>query len=392
MSVRQIAVVTVGRSDFGLYESVLEAIKSDSTLELRLMVSGAHFGREWGTTVQEIEAKGYAYERGLEMMLNAGSEQSVSKSLGVGVVSFAQAFATRKPDILVVLGDRMDMLSPVVAAIPYNIPIAHLYGGKVTEGAVDELVRHAITKMSHLHFASCEAYANRLLQMGEEPWRVFNFGMSGIDRIAKHRPVERKALCASLGLDPGKPFLLVTYHPVTLELQGRHTQIASVLGALRALDLPVVITYPNADPGNGDIIAAIETYAEANADSVRILRNAGSAIYLDLMKHAAAMVGNSSSGISEAPSFGLPVVNIGTRQAGFQRAANVIDIGYDERAIVGAIKKAIDPEFKEKLQGMKNPYGDGAAGVKIAEVLRTIAIDDRLLRKKFIDLPRSGSA
>lgn len=392
MSLRQIAVVSVGRSDFGLYESVLEAIDSDPALELRLMVTGAHFGREWGPTVREIEAKGIAYERGLEMMLNAGSEQSVSKSLGVGVLSFAQSFAARRPDILAVLGDRMEMLCPVVAAVPYNIPVAHFFGGKVTEGAVDELVRHAITKMSHLHFVSCEAYADRVLQMGEEAWRVFNFGMSGLDRIKKHRPAERRAVCARLGLDPERAFLLVTFHPVTLELQDRHTQIACLLAALESHDLQLVITYPNADPGNEDIVAAIEKYAERNANRVQLLRNAGSAHYMDLMTHAAAMVGNSSSGIAEASSFELPVVNIGSRQDGAVRARNIIDVGYESQAIARAIGRAIEPGFRAGLLGMQNPYGDGTAGARIVEVLRTVRLDDKLLRKKFVDLPRSGPA
>lgn len=384
---RSVAVITVARSDFGLYEPLLERIRNDPALELRLMVSGAHFDPKFGPTVREIEAKGYSFERGLEMHPAGDDPASVAASIGVGVQAFAQAFAARRPDLVLVLGDRIEMLCGAVAAIPFNIPLAHLYGGKVSEGAIDELTRHALTKMSHLHFVTSQAHANRVLQMGEEAWRVFNFGSPGLDRIHLYPRASRAEVCSELKLDPARPFLLVTFHPVTLEARDRHPQIEALLDALQRYDGQVVLTYPNADAGHADIIDAFEAFAAANTQRVKLLKNAGARRYFDLMANAAAMVGNSSSGIGEAPSFELPVVNIGTRQAGFGRAANVIDAGYQAAEIGAAIRRAVSPEFRAGLRGLKNPYGDGRSSERIVETLRSIALDDRLLRKKFVDLP-----
>lgn len=382
--------MTVARSDFGLYEPLLERIRDDAGLELRLMVSGAHFAEEFGPTVREIEAKGYAFERGLEMHADSDDPPHIAGSIGAGVQAFARAFGARRPDVVVVLGDRLEMLCGAVAAIPFNIPVAHLYGGKISEGAIDELTRHALTKMSHLHFVTSQAHATRVLQMGEEPWRVFNFGSPGLDRIHMYPRATRAEVGDELDLDPGLPFLLVTFHPVTLEAGDRHAQIMSLLDALQKCGQQIVLTYPNADAGHTDIINALEAFAKNNAQRVRLLKNAGSRFYFDLMATAAAMIGNSSSGIGEAPSFELPVVNIGTRQAGFGRAANVIDAGYESAAIGNAIKRATSPEFRAGLRGLVNPYGDGWSSERIAEVLRAIPLDDRLLRKKFIDLPTQG--
>lgn len=384
---RSIAAVTVARSDFGLYEPLLERIRADPALELRLMVSGAHFAPEFGPTVREIEAKGFAYEPGLHMRLDSDRPEAIGKSLGVGVGAFAQAFASARPDLLLVLGDRVEMLCAPVAALPFNLPVAHLYGGKVSEGAVDELVRHALTKMSHLHFVTSETHARRVRQMGEEPWRVFNFGSPGLDRLHTHPRASREDVCREFQLDPARPFLLVTFHPVTLEPAERGNQMAALLSALSGYDGQLVITYPNADAGHREIIAALEKFAAGRDRDVRLVRSAGARGYFDLMASAAAMVGNSSSGIGEAPSFELPVVNIGTRQAGFERAANVIDVPCSADAISDAIGKATAAAFRSGLRGMRNPYGDGHSGARIVDTLRTIPLDDRLLRKKFVDLP-----
>ncbi len=383
---RSIAVATVGRSDFGLYQPLLERIAADPALELRLMVSGAHFDPRFGPTVREIEAAGYAYEPGLAMHPESDAAADIALALGRGVQAFARAFGARRPDLLVLLGDRSEMLAPAVAALPFNIPQAHLYGGKVTEGAIDERVRHALTKASHLHFVSCQAYAERVLQMGEEPWRVFNYGSPGLDRLHGRRAA-REALCREAGLDSARPFLLVTFHPVTLEPGEQDSQVAALLQALEQSGLAVVATYPNADAGGLRIAAQLEAFAARHPQGVRLLRNAGSRLYADLMTHAAAMVGNSSSGIGEAPSFELPVVNIGSRQDGAIKAANVIDTGYSAQDVLAGIRRAIDPAFRAGLRGLRNPYGDGHAGERIASTLRDIPLDDRLLRKKFVDLP-----
>lgn len=387
---RSIAVVTVGRSDFGLYEPLLECIAAEPALELRLMVSGAHFDPRFGPTVREIDAAGYAYEPGLAMHAESDDAAGVARALGQGVQAFARAFETRRPDLLVLLGDRAEMLAPALAALPFNIPQAHLYGGKVTEGAIDERVRHALTKMSHLHFVSCQAYAERVLQMGEEPWRVFNYGSPGLDRLQGRPRASREALCEEVGLDPAQPFLLVTFHPVTLEPGEQDSQVAALLRALEQSGLAVVATYPNADTGGLRIAAALEAFAQTHPRRVRLLRNAGSRLYADLMTHAVAMVGNSSSGIGEAPSFELPVVNIGSRQDGAIKAANVIDVGYSAEDIRAGIRRAIDSAFRAGLRGLRNPYGDGNASARIAATLRDIPLDDRLLRKKFVDHPFHG--
>ena len=384
---RSIAVVTVGRSDFGLYEPLLERIAADTALELCLMVSGAHFDPRFGPTVREIEAAGYAFEPGLAMHPESDAAADIALALGRGVQAFARAFGARRPDLLVLLGDRSEMLAPAVAALPFNIPQAHLYGGKVTEGAIDERVRHALTKMSHLHFVSCQAYAERVMQMGEEPWRVFNYGSPGLDRLHGRPRAAREALCRELDIDPAQPFLLVTFHPVTLEPAEQDGQVAALLQALEQSGFAVVATYPNADAGGLRIAAQLEAFAARHPQGVRLLRSAGSRLYADLMAHAAAMVGNSSSGIGEAPSFALPVVNIGSRQDGAIKAANVIDVGHVAADVLAGIRRATDAAFRAGLRGLRNPYGDGNASGRIAATLRDTPLDDRLLRKKFVDLP-----
>lgn len=384
---RTIAVVTVGRSDFGLYEPMLELIRADAALVLRLMPTGAHYMPTFGMTVREIAEKGYDYERGLEMFFDCPTPEALSKSLGVGVSAFSQAFANRRPDVLMVLGDRMEMLCAPVAALPHRIPVAHIHGGKVTEGALDELARHAITKLSHLHFVSCEPYANRVRQLGEEPWRVHNVGAMGLNSLRRHVKSSREALYAQLRLDTAKPFLIVTYHPVTQEEDAVPRQIDALLAALdRHRDHQLVFTYPNADLGHKVIIERYHALEAQQPDRVRVLRNAGSQLYFDMMSWAAAMIGNSSSGIVEAPSFRLPVVDVGSRQAGAVRAANVVNVGNAEREIGAGLTRALSKEFRALLAAIENPYGDGRAAERIVEILRTIDIDDRLLRKRFVDL------
>ena len=384
----KVDVVTVGRSDLGIYESVLEKLKADSAFDLRLMVTGAHFALTFGNTAAEIQKKGFDYEPGLEMLLDSDSAQGIGKSIGLGIISFAQAFAVSRPDLLIVLGDRVEMICAPIAAMSYNIPVAHIGGGAVTEGAVDELVRHAITKMSHLHFVVCQQYADRVIQMGEESWRVFNVGSPALDRIRPHRVLSREQLSLQLSMDLKKDTLLVTYHPVTLEVKDAHYQVKTLLKALEALKYQVIITYPNADLGKTEIIESIKRFSLCNKDRVRLIKNAGTEVYLGLMSTVVAMVGNSSSGIVEALSFRLPVVNIGTRQKGKVRAGNVIDVGYSIEEIVSGIREATSAEFREGIHSLQHPYGDGHAGERILEILRTISIDNKLICKKFRNLKK----
>lgn len=383
---RTIGVVTVGRSDFGLYEPMLEMLRADNAFELLVLPTAAHYMPIFGMTVREIAAKGYEYERGLEMFFDSPTPEALSKSLGIGISNFAQAFARRRPDVLVVLGDRMEMLCAPVAALPLRIPVAHIHGGKVTEGALDELARHAITKLSHLHFVSCEPYAKRVRQLGEQPWRVHNVGAMGLGFLRKHVRPAREAVYAELKLDPTQPFLLVTYHPVTQEASLIQEHIDALLAALDGFrEHQIVLTYPNADLGHQRIIKGYNDLESAQPQRVRVIRNAGSRLYFDMMAHAAAMIGNSSSGIVEAPSFELPVVNVGSRQTGAVRAANIIDVGNQASEIATGMKRALSEAFRQSLRGLQNPYGDGRAGERIVEMLRTVELGDRLLRKKFVD-------
>lgn len=382
---RQIAVLTVGRSDFGRYRPVLRALRNDASVRLRLLVSGAHYAPAFGETWREIKESGFDFEPGLEMTLAADTPAAVGKAIGSGSMALAQAFAADRPDMLVLLGDRYEMLAGANAALGFNLPVVHLHGGAVTEGAIDELVRHALTKMSHYHLVSTEEYAARVRQMGEEDWRVRVTGAPGLDELPAMASLDRAAIGARIGLDVSGGFLLVSYHPVTLEVAEAPAQIAALLAVLEQSPLPVVLTYPNADPGSRDIIAAIDAFAAAHPHRARALPNAGTTLYASLMAQALAMLGNSSSGLVEAPSFRLPVVNIGTRQDGKIKAANVIDCGYDRASVGGALEKALSDGFRRSIAGLVNPYGDGQAGPRIAAILSGLTLDSRLLRKKFVD-------
>lgn len=382
---RTIAVLTVGRSDFGRYRPVLRVLSEDSRVRLRLLASGGHFAPAFGNTFHEIGASGFSFEPGLEMTLAADTPTAVGKAIGLGTIALSQSFAVQRPDLLVLLGDRYEMLAGANAALGFNLPVVHLHGGAVTEGAIDELVRHALTKMSHYHLVSTEEYAARLRQMGEEDWRVQVTGAPGLDELAELATLDRAQLAGRVGLDLADDFLLVSFHPVTLELPALRAQLASLQEVLAQTKLPVVWTYPNADPGCHDVIAAIDAFAAAHPGRAAGLPNAGTTLYASLMAHAAAMIGNSSSGLVEAPTFRLPVVNIGTRQDGKIKAANVIDCGTGAGDIAAALARALDPGFRRSLSGLVNPYGDGRAGPRIAEILATLPIDGRLLRKRFVD-------
>jgi GDP/UDP-N,N'-diacetylbacillosamine 2-epimerase (hydrolysing) len=382
---RKIGLVTVARSDFGIYESVVQQLEDIPFFELQLLVTGAHFSPEFGDTVRDIEAQGYSYKAGLEMLLSSDSPQAVGKSVGLGIISLAQSFAEDRPDILLVLGDRVDMIVGPLAAVSFNIPVAHIGGGAVTEGAIDELIRHAITKMSHLHFVTCEQYAQRVLQMGEEPWRVINTGSPALDRIVVHDPLPMESLSERVGLDLQRETFLVTFHPVTLETARLEEQVEALIVALEESGKQIILTFPNSDTGSRYIIERFERFAVSLPNRARMLKNAGSDIYLSLMATVSAMVGNSSSGIAEAPSFRLPVVNIGTRQDGKVHAVNVIDVGYSREEITRGMAKALDAGFRGRLSDLKSPYGDGKAGEAIVGILHDVSIDDQLLRKKFIE-------
>ena len=387
---RTIGVVTVGRSDFGIYRPVLEAIRQDPALELYLIVSGMHLSPHYGATVQAIEDEGFVVDERVEMLLSSDSPEGVAKSMGLGTIGFAQAYAHSRPDILLVLGDRFEMHAAALAALPFNIPVAHIHGGEVTEGAMDEALRHAITKLSHLHFTSTERYARRVIQLGEEPWRVIVSGAPGLDNLNTVSLLSVTELEKRFGLRIDEPPLLVTFHPVTLEYTQVENQISELLQALDASGYPVIFTLPNADTGNSVIRQKIAAYVGVHLQTAQAVENLGTQGYFSLMKFAAAMVGNSSSGIIEAASFELPVVNIGTRQGGRVSGINVLDVGYDHSEILDGIQRAVSSALRQSLQGMQNSYGDGQAAQRIVSRLREVPLDEKLIIKRFYDLPFTG--
>ncbi len=378
-------MVTVARSDYGIYLPILRLIQADSELRLHLIVAGAHLVPKFGLTVNAIQADGFEIAERVEMLLASDTPEGISKSMGIGVIGFAQAFARFRPDILLVLGDRFEMHAAALAALPFNIPVAHIHGGEVTQGAMDDALRHSITKLSHLHFVSTAEYARRVAQLGEEPWRITVSGAPSLDNLRAMTLPTRAQLEAQFNFSLQPAPLLVTFHPVTLEFEQTEWQIGELMAALDELRLPVIFTMPNADTRNGIIRQHIAEYVRAHPSAWSI-ENFGTQNYFGVMQFAAAMVGNSSSGIIEAPSFKLPVVNIGTRQKGRVRAANMIDVGYARAEIEEGIGRALNSEFRRRLSDLKNPYEYGGAATIIAERLKSVAVNEDLLKKHFTDL------
>lgn len=381
---RTIGVVTGARSDFGSLVPVLREIQTVPELALQLIVSGMHLAPEFGMTVRAIEEEGFQVSERVEMLVSSDSPEGIAKSMGLGLMGYSQVYARKRPDILLVLGDRFETHSAVLAALPFKIPVAHLHGGELTFGAMDDALRHSITKLSHLHFVATEDYARRVVRMGEEPWRVTVSGAPGLDNLKSVTLLSAMELEAKHGIRPGTPPLLVTFHPVSLEYEDAEHQATELLAALDECGMPLVFTMPNADTHGREVMALISRFVQSHP-SAKMVNNLGTQGYFSMMAVAAAMVGNSSSGIVEAASFRLPVVNVGTRQAGRVRPGNVIDVGNNRSEILRGIKTALSEDFKSGLAHLTNPYGDGDAAGRIVERLRSVALDDRLLVKKFWD-------
>jgi UDP-hydrolysing UDP-N-acetyl-D-glucosamine 2-epimerase len=377
---RSIGVVTVARSDYGHLTPVLESVAADPALALGLYVAGAHLAPRYGETVREIEKDGWPIAARIPTAVDDDSPRGIAAMTARAVDGFGAALAADRPDILVVLGDRYEMLAAATAALPFALPVAHVHGGEETEGAIDNQIRHAITKLAHLHFASAPLHAERIASMGEAPWRIHAVGAPGLDRFRRLETMSRPALGEALGVPADARWLIVTFHPATLEPGQAVAHVREVLAALQVVDVWAVITYPGADTEGLAVIAELEAFA-ARAPRSRVVSHLGERAYLSLLRHADAMVGNSSSGIIEAPSFELPVVNVGTRQAGRLRGANVIDVPPERAAIGAALQQALAPAFRAGLRGVANPYGDGHAAARIVEVLRSVALDARLVRK-----------
>jgi UDP-hydrolysing UDP-N-acetyl-D-glucosamine 2-epimerase len=382
-------VVTGSRSDYGIYLPLLRKIQADPELRLHLIATGMHLSPEFGLTYRGFEADGLEIGDHVEMLLSSDSPEGIAKSMGLGTIGFAQSFGSFRPDILLVLGDRFEMHAAALAAIPFKIPLAHIHGGEVTQGAMDDALRHAITKLSHLHFVTTEEYARRVIQLGEEPWRVILSSAPSLDNLDTVKLLTTAELESLYGfsLDPSP--LLVTFHPVTLEYERAEWQLGELLAALDVSGRPVIFTMPNADTKGRLLVNMIVEYVQARK-SAHLVHNFGTKGYFSMMSHAAAMVGNSSSGLIEAPSFRLPVVNIGTRQDGRVRVGHVIDVGYDRKAISEGIRKALQPEFSEKLKKLANPYYHGNASEAIVQRLKKVSIDGELIKKRFHDLDVPG--
>ncbi len=387
---RKIAVITGTRAEYGHLFWVIQEVQNDPDLSLQLIVCGMHLSPEFGFTVREIEADGFPIAERVEMLLSSDSEIGISTSIGLGIMGLARALDRLKPDILVLLGDRFEVLAAATAAMIARIPIAHLHGGESTEGLIDEPIRHAVTKMSQIHFPATEFYARRIIQMGEDPERIFPWGAPGLDHIRQGNLVQREALLQELGIDPQEKIAVITYHPVTLEFSTARGHMGHLLQALRGRDLVLVFTYANADTGGRVINQMIHDFVEREPRAYAF-PSLGQRRYLGLLQAAEVVVGNSSSGIIEASALKVPAVNIGDRQRGRVRGANVIDCGIETHEIETALDHALSPGFRRSIQDMVSPYGEGLASPRIVSTLKSIPLGEGLLKKRFQDQPCASS-
>lgn len=379
---RKIAVVTGSRAEYGILYPVLKAIEAKPELELSLVVTGMHLSREFGYTVKEIQNDGFKVDAKVDMLLSSDTPEAMAKSVGLGIIGMAQAWEQFKPYIILVLGDRVEPLAAAISGAYMNIPVAHTHGGDSPRGGLDEYARHAITKFAHIHFPATKTSAERIIKMGEDKWRVHMVGSPALDSILNEPSISAEVLAKKFGIDSSKPLILLVQHPLTTEVENAAGQMRETLRAIIEVGYPAIVVYPNSDAGGRRMIEVIKEY-EKKYPFIKALKSLPRREYLGLMKVASVLVGNSSSGIIDAPSLGLPAVNIGTRQEGRERGRNVIDVGHSKQEIIEAIKKALtDKEFLDEVKRCENPYGDGKASQRIAEILSSIEIVPQLLQKK----------
>lgn len=387
---RKICVVTGTRAEFGLLRWLMQEIKNEPALELQVIATGMHLSPEFGLTYREIEQAGFVITAKVEMLLSADTAIAVTKSIGLGLISCAEAYERLAPDLILVLGDRFEIFAATAAAMIVGIPVAHLHGGETTEGAFDEALRHSITKMSHLHFVAAEDYRNRVIQLGEQPDRVFLVGGLGVDAIKRMKLLDKEVLEASLNLKFGQRNLLITFHPVTLEGQkSSRKQMSELLAALGDLDdTQLLFTMPNADTGGRELAAMVNQFA-ATRQNVHVYTSLGQLKYFSCMKYVDAVVGNSSSGLAEAPSMGIATVNIGERQKGRLSASSVIHCEPNKQSISSALARVFDPSFVATLVTARNPYSSVGASEKIVNVIKNHDLK-KLLKKSFFNLDVQG--
>jgi UDP-hydrolysing UDP-N-acetyl-D-glucosamine 2-epimerase len=387
---RKICVVTGSRAEYGLLFFLLKEIQGDADLTLQLVVTGMHLSPEFGLTWRQISGDGFVIDRKVEMLLSSDTPAGISKAIGLGVIGFADALVDLQPDILVVLGDRFEIFAAAQAAMNQRIPIAHIHGGELTEGAVDDAIRHALTKMAHLHFTAAETYRKRVIQLGEQPDKIFNVGAPGLDNIYRLPLLDRVQFEQAIDFKLGRRNLLVTFHPVSLENASAAEQFRQLLQALDGFDdIHTIFTHGNADVDGRIIATMIEDYRTRYPARVASFVSLGSIRYLSALQHVDAVVGNSSSGLLEAPSFKIATVNIGDRQRGRLCADSVLHCEPHADAIRQAIAKAFSKEFANVLQKVSNPYGTGGASLKIKQILKQMPLDG-LLKKTFYDMCSSG--
>lgn len=387
MNKRKICVVTGTRAEYGLLFWLMKEIENDPDLELQIIATGMHLSPEFGLTYKEIE-KDFTITKKIEMLLSSDSSIGISKSMGLAQISFAEAYEELKPDIVVVLGDRYEIFSAASAAMIARIPIAHLHGGETTEGAFDESIRHSITKMSHLHFTAAEEYKYRVIQLGEQPNRVFNVGGMGIENIKRLKLLSKEELEESIDFKLNNKNLLITFHPVTLENATAKKQFQELLDAIDTLEnTNIIFTKANSDTDGRVINQMIDEYVGKNSHKSVGFTSLGQLRYLSALQFVDAIVGNSSSGLTEAPSFKIGTVNIGDRQKGRLKATSVIDCDPEKKSIGNALNRLYSSEFQESLKNVKNPYGTGMASLKIIDIIKKTDISN-IIKKSFYDLAR----
>lgn len=382
---RKICIITGTRAEYGLLYWLIERIEKDEDLELQIIATGMHLSPEFGLTYNQIEADGFSITQKIEMLLSSDTPTSISKSVGLGVISFSDAFERLNPDIVVVLGDRFEIFAAVQAAMIMRIPIAHIHGGELTEGAIDDSIRHSITKMSHFHFTATEEYKNRVIQMGERPETVYNVGTLGIEGIKKIPMLSKNELSKSIGVNLSK-FFLITLHPTTLENSTAEKQILTVLNALDKFEeYQLIFTKTNADTDGRIINKYIENYVNDNPSRAYVFDSLGQVNYLSAIKHCELVIGNSSSGLLEVPFLRKPTINIGIRQQGRLKAKSVIDCDFTELSIIEAMNKGLSNSFNEQIQNMEMLYGEGNTSEQIVNVLKDTNLDNIVI-KRFYDI------
>ena len=383
---RKICVITGTRAEYGLLRWVMQGIKDDPELTLQVIATGMHLSPEFGQTYREIEQDGFQIDRKVEMLTSSDTPVGIAKSMGLGLIGFADALKELHPDLIMVLGDRFEIFAAVATALVACIPVAHLHGGETTEGAFDEALRHSITKMSHLHFVAAEEYRQRVIQLGEQPERVFLVGGLGIDNIKRLKLLDRAELEASIDFQLGAKNLLITFHPVTLETSTAEDQMAELLAALAELkDTQLIFTMPNADTDGRALIKMVQQFV-AEHPNARAYTSLGQLRYLSCAAQVDGVVGNSSSGLAEVPSFKKGTINIGDRQRGRLQAASVINCAPTRQSIDAALKKLYTAAFQASLSQAQNPYGEGGASENVVKTIKHCALDG-IAKKSFYDLP-----